>query len=42
MNETNIHQCNDETQAPQEIVCILCEGTHGNNTLCQMNIEWSL
>lgn len=42
MNESNIHQHDTETQAPQEIVCILCEGSHGNNTLCQMNIEWSL
>lgn len=40
MYEPNIHQQNSETQAPEEIVCILCEGTHGNNALCQ--IEWSL
>ena len=42
MNESNIHQQQTETQASQEYVCILCEGTHGNNTLCQATIEWSL
>jgi hypothetical protein len=42
MNNANIHQEETETQAPEEIVCILCEGSHGNNTWCQATIEWSL
>lgn len=40
MNESNIHQPATETQAQDEIVCFLCEGTHGDNAICQ--IEWSL
>ncbi len=26
-------------KAEEAIVCILCEGSHGNNTLCQMSWE---
>jgi hypothetical protein len=27
----------EEEQASQEVVCILCEGMHGNNSQCQRN-----
>lgn len=40
MNEITIAHTNAQDQ--EEIVCILCEGTHGNNTWCQSTPEWSL
>ena len=37
MNNISIEQCVEQTQVDQEIVCILCDGTHGNNSNCQRN-----
>lgn len=37
MDKNSVQQCVLETQDEKEIVCILCEGSHGNNTLCQMS-----
>lgn len=39
MSEYSIEHDFIEKQQEEEIVCILCEGKHGNNTLCQMS--WS-
>lgn len=37
MNNPSIEQYFEETQVNQEVVCILCDGTHGNNSNCQRN-----
>jgi hypothetical protein len=37
MHDESVTYSYDEKQANQEVVCILCEGTHGNNTNCQRN-----
>lgn len=37
MNNISIVHYLEETQADQEVVCVLCEGQHGNNTNCQRN-----
>jgi hypothetical protein len=28
-----------ELKEEKDTICILCEGSHGNNTLCQMSME---
>lgn len=38
MSIISIEQCFTETQE-EPVVCILCEGSHGNNTYCQAT--WS-
>lgn len=37
----SIYKLNDlyKPKAEKDIICILCEGSHGNNTLCQMSWE---
>jgi len=37
--ELNFNQSQEKDNSDQ-IVCILCDGTHGNNSLCQIN-SWS-
>jgi hypothetical protein len=37
MNEQSVTYIYKEGQVNQELVCILCEGTHGNNSDCQRN-----
>ena len=40
MRSTTISQYLIETQDKNdtvEVICILCDGKHGNNTLCQMS-----
>lgn len=34
--EQIIEQVFVETQEEKEIVCIMCYGQHGNNSMCQM------
>jgi hypothetical protein len=38
MNALSIDQSFVETQEDAStIICILCDGSHGNNTMCQMS-----
>lgn len=36
MNDS-IEQVVVENQVNEELICVLCAGLHGNNTLCQMS-----
>ena len=37
MREESIQQDTVQIQDESEIVCVMCEGVHGNNTNCQRN-----
>jgi hypothetical protein len=36
MNALSIYDDLLDLQVPQDIVCIMCDGRHGDNTLCQV------